>query len=248
MKFFKSGHQPGFAKYLITIRNCFFQKSFPNCEKNLEKLFLIVGNQQSHSYVEIGVGYTITDFLVLNHRFGFKTAYLTDLNDLLCPRTYAASMLLNPHNYISKVFRINYLFFLRLFLRGHKTLRNNNIQYNIQDAVLMSYSENSFIYSNAVLEHLPPSEIDQFISRISECKPGQFAGIVDTNDHINRFLAKNEQFANYDQTALEIQTRGNNVDGDQWEQILRTYFSNVIIDEHVVDSQTINNIFLFCCK
>lgn len=248
MIFFKSGHRPGFAKYLITIRNCFFQKSFPNCEKNLQKFFLIAGTQKLKNYVEIGVGYTITDFLVLEHFFEFETAHLTDLNYLFCPRTYAASMLLNPNNYASSVFQNNLAFLFNLLIFGHVKLRKKNILYTTEDAVLMEFPGNSFIYSNAVLEHLPPDSIDQFISHISESKPALFGGIVDTNDHLYRSLPKNEQFANYNQSALEIQIRGNNVGADQWAQVFRQYFSEVSMDTHSIDDELIHNIYVFCCK
>ena len=248
MNIFKFAHSPGISKYLITLRNCFRQKSFPACEKNLFFISKSFKDNQKYEYYELGVGYTITDFLIIKQFIKINKATITDLNELFCPRIYALCTMLNPYNYTTKYFWNSFNFLFAMLLKGKFALKCNNLSYQIIDATSINYPKNCLIFSNAVLEHIKPCQINTFLKSVAISCPKAFFGIVDCNDHINRDLPIELHFKNYSCTNYEIQTRGNNISKSEWLDFFKMNFTEFKMSEHFIDQSKIENIYYYFCS
>ena len=212
----KLAHKKSILSLLITIRNCFHQKSFPSCEENMSCFLANYQGFKASKLIEIGTGYTLTDALILKYTYNLGDIVLTDINPILNARTYSIASLLNPMNWKSKIFR-SYIFLLMyISVFGEKGLRKFNLRYDVNHKGLEHYTSGCIVYSNAVLEHISITELDNLFSKIISSKINLFIGIVDTNDHVNRRLPDIEQFKNYSGDELEIQIRGNGLRLSDW--------------------------------
>lgn len=215
----KTGHSPSIFSYIITLRNCFRQKSFPACEKNLSQFIEVQTLPKGLHLYEFGVGYTLTDCLILNYHFHFTNIYLSDLNQILHVRTYALATILNPQNWKSKIFRYYLKSLLFLLVYGRYGLSTIRAIYTTDNKAEKYLNSDTFVYSNAVLEHIHRLEIKPFLENFKLRGLHTFAGIIDTNDHINRNKPMKEQFANFHGSYEEIQFRGNGIFQSEWEKI-----------------------------
>lgn len=229
-------HRPGLHTIAISIRNSFRQKSYFAVERNLQALVdQIKDLGPFDSLVELGVGYTPTDILVLKEQLGVRAALVSDVAPLLRPRVYAVVSLLNPLNYLSHGFRKSILLHLEIAVLGLWAMRRHGTYYHV-GVPTEAVSPGCLIYSNAVLEHLNDAQIDALLMAVAT-RPGTcFAGIIDTNDHQQRHLPLAQQFSGYTKDEESIQKRGNRINSAQWCQIIKRHFGEVTIEDHAVDS------------
>lgn len=231
----KFGHQPGFHTKLITIRNSILQKNFLNVSRAISELGLAgevnIKNLRPIDLIEFGVGYTLTDALILRHLFGSRRIFLFDIERLLNVRLYAFISLLNPINYVSKYFWSNFSLLLLLTFFGEKAFENLQIYYKIENVNLKAIEHNCVVFSNSVLEHIARNDLIELVNAIQQgswCKI-LFTGIVDANDHAMRGYPPIEQFKDYSGTNGDVQTRGNRLSRQDYELILSGYFKKTTV-------------------
>jgi len=225
-KIFKSkGHRPNNLGALILLRNILKYKNFYSLRSNLHNLIFLNKKKitSSYSYVEIGTGYTISDYLLLNYHFNFKGAVLSDINKLIYPRLYSFFMICCPLNYFAKEFWFYLPFFIKTIFIGWKCLNKNNIYYS--NKIILDKKSKCFIYSNAVLEHLNKSDINKLFIKISSLEKYIFTGIIDTNDHLFVNHSSNKHFRDFIEDDMYFQIRGNNINFILWKKIFREYFN-----------------------
>lgn len=225
----KFAHQPGLHTNLITIRNSIFQKNFVKVSRAISELGLIskenIKNLCPIDLVEFGVGYTLTDALILRSAFTPGRTFLFDVEKLLNVRLYAFVSLLNPINYVSKYFWSNLRYLLLLAIFGENAFENLHIYYKIESVHLKGIANNCVVFSNSVLEHISRKDLIQLMNIIQQDSLGKFlfAGIIDANDHSMRRYEPLEQFKNYIGTEEDVQTRGNHLSRQDYELILSVY-------------------------
>lgn len=244
----KLAHKESILSYLITIRNSFRQKSFPAVQSNLEIFNDQMDWHSSKNLYEFGVGYTLTDAIYFKTRYNLKSVELTDLNNLLSPRAYAFASLINASNYRSKVFRLNSNLLLKTLLFGWDALKQDNIVFSVVNSINVDYKPNSLIFSNAVLEHIDYKSLNHLFKNISEKSDVTLFGIIDTNDHLNRFAPIEDHFKHFDGSDLSIQIRGNNMTIADWRKLLLMYFDNVKINIHRDSGLDVSGVLYFTAK
>jgi hypothetical protein len=226
-------HRQGFHTLLITVRDSIRNKDFKSSEANLQASLSMRPQKLNDDLLEIGVGYTLTDCLILRAHYSYKKIYLFDVQALLNIRLYCWLTLLNPLNYTNRYFKKNLKIIFSGALGGESALMHHKIKYVVNRE--LQIPANCDIFSNAVLEHLSIVEINNLLSNVaSGVSPISFFGIVDTNDHKNRTQPQGEQFKNYSGTEDEVQERGNKIFLDEWRCIMQNFFSDVKIEEHLM--------------
>ena len=244
----KMGHKTSLLSNLIIIRNCFRQKSFPACERNLKRLLERFNPDNSSHLLEIGVGYTLTDSLILQYYYNFQQITVNDINKILHPRTYAFASIINPYNWTSKIFRFYFIGLILVFLFGINGLRNMKFTYLIGNILDLEITRPTVVFSNAVLEHIPFQKLNSFFEDLQGIGCESLIGIIDTNDHLYRALPPAYQFKDFSGTDEEIQIRGNGLTALQWTDIFQIVSAEGKIEPHIVDSSIIQGVLLFDFK
>jgi hypothetical protein len=224
----KFAHRPGIHTVLITLRNTLFRKSFKNVARQFEENIVTLGIKRlttnANCLIELGVGYTITDSLIIRNIISPEKIYLYDVNRLLNIRTYCLFSLLNPLNYLERHFRNVTRILVAGLMGGEGGLRKHGIEYRVQRFDPCEGHSNALFYSNAVLEHMSKAEIKKILFQSNAAHLSVF-GFIDANDHHFRHLPPEAQFKNYSNDLVEIQTRGNSLRLEDYDHILKKYFA-----------------------
>jgi hypothetical protein len=239
------GHKSSVLSHLIIVRNCFRQKSFPACEKNLKLLLESFRLDRGGDLLEIGVGYTLTDSLILKYYYNFQKITINDINKIFHPRTYAFATIINPYNWTSKIFRFYLMRLIVILLLGKVGLRHMKYTYLLGNILDLNIAVPSVVYSNAVLEHIPPKMLNSLFKDLQAIGCESLIGIIDTNDHINRGLTPADQFKDFDGTDEEVQLRGNGLTHSQWKNIFQNVCSEGKIEQLTVNSSVVPGILVF---
>jgi hypothetical protein len=132
-----------------------------------------------------------------------------------------------------------------ILLLGKVGLRHMKYTYLLGNILDLNIAVPSVVYSNAVLEHIPPKMLNSLFKDLQAIGCESLIGIIDTNDHINRGLTPADQFKDFDGTDEEVQLRGNGLTHSQWKNIFQNVCSEGKIEQLTVNSSVVPGILVF---